>query len=84
MVVSDPSGRRSLNGPDRVGTHHLVVLVFQDVAVPHELPVAIEGGLYPRDSPGCEMTVSLVPRSQASGGRTTPSASRPTTSNCTM
>ena len=33
-----------LNGSDAVGPHHLVVLVFDDVAVPHVLAGEVELG----------------------------------------
>src|ERR687898_565322 len=41
-----------LGRADAVRPHHLVVLVFDDVAVPHELARSVEPDAYPGDLPG--------------------------------
>src|SRR6266498_1341723 len=40
---------RSRDRPDRVWAHHLVVLVLDDVAVPHEQPLHVEPSSHPGD-----------------------------------
>ena len=43
---------RILDRANRIRTHHLVVLVLQDVAMPHELPRTIERRFHARDLAG--------------------------------
>src|SRR5215218_441144 len=47
--VPDAGARAGVLGPDAVGPHHLVVLVFEDVAVPDEQSGAVEQRLHARD-----------------------------------
>ena len=51
-LAGSVAGRCGGSRSDAVRTHHLVVLVLDDVAVPHEQAGAVVGRLHARDLPG--------------------------------